>query len=173
LQLRVHPTLVPVSHPLASVNDVYNAILIEGDPIGQVMFFGPGAGEGPTASAVVSDLLNLAANLTAGTSPQATNPLLACSHQHYCKVSPMADIVSRFYVRLLAEDAPGVIGKLGTCFGRHQVSLESMVQIGQHETRAEIVIVSHEVAEANFQTALDELREYGEIHSVASVLRVL
>jgi homoserine dehydrogenase len=162
-----------VSHPLASVNDVYNAVLIEGDPIGQVMFFGPGAGEGPTASAVVSDLLNLAANLTAGASPQATNPLLACSHQHYCKVSPMADIVSRFYVRLLAEDAPGVIGKLGTCFGRHQVSLESMVQIGQHETRAEIVIVSHEVAEANFQTALDELREYGEIHSVASVLRVL
>lgn len=173
LQLRVHPTLVPVSHPLASVNDVYNAILIEGDPIGQVMFFGPGAGEGPTASAVVSDLLNLAANLRAGTTPQATNPLLACSHQHYCKVSPMADIVSRYYVRLLAEDAPGVIGKLGTCFGRHQVSLESIVQIGQHETRAEIVIVSHEVTEANFQTALDELREYAEIHSVASVLRVL
>ena len=173
LQLRVHPTLVPVSHPLAAVNDVYNAILIEGDPIGQVMFFGPGAGEGPTASAVVSDLLNLAANLRAGTTPQATNPLLACSHQHYCKVSPMADIVSRFYVRLLAEDAPGVIGKLGTCFGRHQVSLESIVQIGQHETRAEIVIVSHEVTEANFQTALDELRNYAEIHSVASVLRVL
>ncbi|MBD2105632.1 homoserine dehydrogenase [Nodosilinea sp. FACHB-13] len=173
LQLRVHPTLVPVSHPLASVNDVYNAILIEGDPIGQVMFFGPGAGEGPTASAVVSDLLNLAANLRAGTTPKATNPLLACSHQHYCKVSPMADIVSRFYVRLLAEDEPGVIGKLGLCFGRHQVSLESIVQIGQHETRAEIVIVSHEVTESNFQTALDELREYREIHSVASVLRVL
>ncbi|MBD2113067.1 MULTISPECIES: homoserine dehydrogenase [Cyanophyceae] len=173
LQLRVHPTLVPVSHPLASVNDVYNAILIEGDPIGQVMFFGPGAGEGPTASAVVSDLLNLAANLRAGTTPKATNPLLACSHQHYCKVSPMADIVSRFYVRLLAEDEPGVIGKLGLCFGRHRVSLESIVQIGQHETRAEIVIVSHEVTEANFQTALDELREYREIHSVASVLRVL
>lgn len=173
LQLRVHPTLVPVAHPLASVNDVYNAILIEGDPIGQVMFFGPGAGEGPTASAVVADLLNLAANLRAETTPQSTNPLLACSHQHYCKVSPMADIVSRFYVRLLAEDEPGVIGKLGLCFGRHQVSLESIVQIGQHDTRAEIVIVSHEVTEANFQTALDELREYGEIHSVASVLRVL
>lgn len=85
----------------------------------------------------------------------------------------MADIVSRFYVRLLAEDEPGVIGKLGLCFGRHRVSLESIVQIGQHETRAEIVIVSHEVTEANFQTALDELREYREIHSVASVLRVL
>ena len=66
LQLRVHPTLVPESHPLASVNDVYNAILVEGDPIGQVMFFGPGAGEGPTASAVVADILNIAATLVSG-----------------------------------------------------------------------------------------------------------
>ena len=173
LQLRVHPTLVPESHPLASVNDVYNAILIEGDPIGQVMFFGPGAGEGPTASAVVSDLLNLAATLMSGTEGHGPNPLLACSHQHYCKVSPMADIESRFYVRLLAADAPGVIGQLGLCFGRHQVSLESIVQIGMRDRWSEIVIVSHEVAEANFQTALDELRQLAEIHSVASVLRVL
>jgi homoserine dehydrogenase len=173
LQLRVHPTLVPESHPLASVNNVFNAILIEGDPIGQVMFFGPGAGEGPTASAVVADLLTLAANRQAEISPAAANPLLACSHQHYCNVSPMADIESRFYVRLLAEDEPGVIGRLGLCFGQHQVSLESIVQIGQHGSRAEIVIVSHEVTEANFQRALDELREYPEIHSVASVLRVL
>jgi homoserine dehydrogenase len=164
---------VPESHPLASVNDVYNAILIEGDPIGQVMFFGPGAGEGPTASAVVSDLLNLAATLMSGPEGHGPNPLLACSHQHYCKVSPMADIESRFYVRLLAADAPGVIGQLGLCFGRHQVSLESIVQIGMRDRWSEIVIVSHEVAEANFQTALDELRQLAEIHSVASVLRVL
>ncbi len=177
LQLRVHPTLVPESHPLAAVNDVYNAILVEGDPIGQVMFFGPGAGAGPTASAVVSDILNIAAELVAGhgltTAPKNTNPLLACTHQHYCKVSPMADIVSRFYVRLVAEDQPGVIGKLGQCFGDHDVSLESVVQIGMRDHRAEIVVVSHEVTEANCQKALDELREFPEIHSVASVLRVL
>ena len=175
LQIRVHPTLVPENHPLASVNDVYNAILVEGDPIGQVMFFGPGAGAGPTASAVVSDILNIAATLVSGGSRenQRANPLLACTHQHYCKVSPMADIVSRFYVRLLAEDQPGVIGKLGQCFGDHQVSLESIVQIGMRDHCAEIVIVSHEVAEANFQTALDDIREFSGIHSVASVLRVL
>jgi len=177
LQLRVHPTLVPLAHPLASVNDVYNAILVEGDPIGQVMFFGPGAGEGPTASAVVSDLLNIAATLVAQPgaerNPETTNPLLACTHQHYCKISPMADILSRYYVRLLAKDQPGVIGKLGLCFGDHAVSLESIVQIGMRDDYAEIVIVSHEVTEANFQTALDDIREFPEIHSVASVLRVL
>jgi homoserine dehydrogenase len=177
LQLRVHPTLVPEAHPLASVNDVYNAILVEGDPIGQVMFFGPGAGAGPTASAVVSDILNIAAAVVSGhgveTSPKNANPLLACTHQHYCKVSPMADIISRFYVRLIAEDQPGVIGKLGQCFGNHEVSLESVVQIGMRDHRAEIVVVSHEVTEANCQQALDELRNFPEIHSVASVLRVL
>jgi homoserine dehydrogenase len=177
LQLRVHPTLVPETHPLASVNDVYNAILVEGDPIGQVMFFGPGAGEGPTASAVVADIINIAAALVSGqgvaTTAKTPNPLLACTHQHYCKVSPMADIVSRFYVRLIAEDQPGVIGKLGQCFGDHDVSLESVVQFGMQDHRAEIVVVSHEVPEANCQKALDELREFSEIHSVASVLRVL
>lgn len=177
LQIRVHPTLVPENHPLASVNDVYNAVLVEGDPIGQVMFFGPGAGSGPTASAVVSDLINLAASLKSQGSPvpeaRVVNPLLACSHQHYCKVSSMADIISRFYVRLLARDEPGVIGQLGTCFGDHKVSLESVVQIGMRDNCSEIVIVSHEVQEANFQTALDELRDTPSIHSIASVLRVL
>ncbi|MGF1569838.1 MAG: homoserine dehydrogenase [Nodosilinea sp.] len=177
LELRVHPTLVPESHPLAAVNEVYNAILVEGDPVGQVMFFGPGAGEGPTASAVVSDILAIAAALTAGqgaiSTPQTANPLLACTHQHYCTVSPMADIVSRFYLRLLAADQPGVIGQLGQCFGRHQVSLESIVQIGMRDRRAEIVIVSHEVTEARFQAALAEIRDFTETHRVASVLRVL
>jgi homoserine dehydrogenase len=126
---------------------------------------------------VVSDLLNIAATLVAQPgaerNPETTNPLLACTHQHYCKISPMADIISRYYVRLLAKDQPGVIGKLGLCFGDHAVSLESIVQIGMRDNYAEIVIVSHEVTEANFQTALDDIRDFPEIHSVPSVLRVL
>jgi len=176
LQLRVHPTLVPKQHPLASVNDVYNAILVEGDPLGQVMFFGPGAGSGPTASAVVADLLNVAATLksqSAAPQTEPPNPLLACSHQHYCKVSPMADIISRFYVRLVAKDQPGVIGKLGLCFGKHDVSIESVVQIDTHGDVAEVVVVTHEVKESNFQTALDEIRDFVETQHVPSVLRVL
>jgi homoserine dehydrogenase len=76
-------------------------------------------------------------------------------------------------VRLLAKDEPGVIGRLGLCFGDHAVSLESIVQTGIHDDGAEIVIVSHEVTEANFQTALDEIRAFPEIASVASVIRVL
>lgn len=180
LQVRVHPTLVPKAHPLASVNDVYNAILIEGDPIGQVMFFGRGAGAGPTASAVVSDILNIAALLKVGrgqvTQADGTpllDPLLACSHQHYCAIASMNDLVTRFYARFLTQDYPGVIGKLGTCFGNHQVSLESVVQTGIRDQLAEIVVVTHDVREGNFRQALEEIQSMTTVASVASVLRVL
>lgn len=179
LQIRVHPTLVPKAHPLASVNQVYNAILIEGDPVGQVMFFGPGAGSGPTASAVVSDILNIAAILTVdrAAKPSAANrpldPLLACSHQHYCAVTPMSELTTRFYARVITHDRPGVIGKLGTCFGNHNVSLESIVQIDNRDDHAEIVVITHDVKEGNFRQALDELQSFDAIDKIASVLRVL
>lgn len=186
LQVRVHPTLVPKDHPLASIHDVYNAILVEGDPIGQVMFFGPGAGAGPTASAVVSDILNIAAILKAeagscetplaqdaASKIAALHPLIACIHQHDCQISPMENLVTRFYARLLTRDDPGVIGKLGTCFGQHQVSLESVVQIGLQKGLAEIVVITHDVQEGDFHRALDEIRQMESLDSIPSLLRVL
>ncbi len=178
LDVRVHPTLVPKAHPLASVNDVYNAILLEADPLGQVMFFGPGAGAGPTASAVVSDIINIAALLKTGVtvdSPEAptTHPLLSCSHHSYSQVAPIADLVTRFYVRFLTQDHPGVIGKIGTCFGNHGVSLESVVQIGFQDKQAEIVVVTHEVREGEFRRALAEIESLGTIASIPSILRAI
>ncbi len=178
LQVRVHPTLVPKLHPLASVNDVYNAILIEGEPIGQVMFFGRGAGAGPTASSIVADTLKIAALLKLARASQPNgkvvlDPLLACSHQEYCAIAPLEDLVTRFYARFLTKDYPGVIGKLGTCFGDHEVSLESVVQAGIRDRFAEIVVVTHDVREGNFRKALDEIRAMPEIEKVANVLRVL
>jgi homoserine dehydrogenase len=180
LQLRVHPTLLPKSHPLASVNDVYNAILVEGDPVGQVMFFGRGAGSGPTASAVVSDVLNIAAllkvergNVIQPDGIPLLDPLLACSHQHYCAIAPMDDLMTRFYARFLTNDTPGVIGKLGTCFGDHRVSLESVVQTDVRGDQAEIVVVTHTVREGDFQRAIAEIRTMESVNHIASVLRVL
>ena len=174
LQVRVHPTLLPKDHPLASVNDVYNAVLIEGDPIGQVMFFGPGAGMGPTASAVVSDIQTVVAALkSSGAAPAALNPLMACIHEHYCTITPMEDLVTRFYARLLSKDQPGVIGKIGTCFGNHDVSLESIVQIDSHQNFAEIVVVTHDVREGNFRQALEEMRHFDAVSEIPSTIRVL
>ncbi|MDF5728503.1 MAG: homoserine dehydrogenase [Rhizonema sp. PD38] len=182
LSVRVHPTLVPRTHPLASINGVNNAILVEGEPLGQVMFFGPGAGAGATASAVSSDILNLVATLkTEEASSQEThqskiafpNQLLVCGHQEYCQITPMAELVTRFYTRFLTKDEPGVIGQLGTYFGNHGVSLESIVQTGFQGDRAEIVVVTHDVREGDFRQALAEIQALEAIDSIPSVLRVL
>lgn len=173
LQLRVHPTLVPSDHPLASISGVYNAILVEGEPIGQVMFFGPGAGSGPTASAVISDILNIAAVLKTGGNSEGLHPLLSCAHQHYCDIAPISELVTRFYARFLTKDTPGVIGHLGTSFGNHSVSLESVVQTGFQGGLAEIVVVTHHVREGNFRQALAEIRVLEAVDSIPSILRVL
>jgi homoserine dehydrogenase len=188
LSVRVHPTLVPKTHPLASISGVNNAILIEGDPIGQVMFFGPGAGAGATASAVSSDILNLVAALKTERAsnqefhqfknePQSQanlqNPLLTCRHKDYCQIVPIAELITRFYARFLTKDQPGVIGKLGTCFGNHGVSLESVVQTGFQGELAEIVVVTHDVREGDFRSALTEINTLEAIDSIPSLLRVL
>ena len=175
LEVRVHPTLVPKDHPLASINGVNNAILVEGEPIGQVMFFGPGAGGGATASAVVSDIMNIAGILQTCGRTETPHPLLSTAPQQQCSVTPMEELVTRFYARILCVDYPGVIGSLGTCFGRHDVSLESIVQIDFQNGLAEIVVVTHDVREGNFRSALDEIRNLDAINNVSipSVLRVL
>ncbi|MEA5536477.1 homoserine dehydrogenase [Crocosphaera sp. XPORK-15E] len=173
LQLRVHPTLVSKTHPLASINGVYNAVLVEGNPLGQVMFYGPGAGAGPTASAVVSDIMNIVAILKSSGLNNSLDPLLSCVHQHFCQITPIEQIETRFYARFLTKDLPGVIGHLGTAFGDHCVSLESVVQIGFQEEQAEIVVVTHNVCEGNFRTALDEIRNLEAIADIPSILRVL
>lgn len=171
LSLRVHPTLLPNDHPLARVDGVFNAILVEGEPLGQVMFFGPGAGAGATASAVVSDILNIAAILQTETEP-VPHPLLSCTHQHFCAIAPIEESVTRFYARVKTQDSPGVIGRLGTCFGDRGVSLESVVQIDMHDDMAEIVVVTHHVREGNFRDALAAIEQLDAVTEIPSVIRV-
>ncbi len=181
ISVRVHPTFVPKDRPLATVNGVYNAILVEGEPLGQVMLFGPGAGAGATASAVVSDILAIVGVLhskpareDAVNSPNtALHPLLSCAHTYYSEIAPLSVLSSSFYVRFSCEDIPGAIGKLGTRFGAHGVSLESIVQTGLHGDRAEIVVVTHDVSEGDFDAALDEIKSLGSIATISSIIRVL
>lgn len=173
LQIRVHPTLVPQDHPLANVNDVNNAVLVEGEPLGQVMLFGPGAGKGATASAVVSDIVNVAGLLKSNPQGKNLDPHLSCPHDNYAQLLPLSEITTRFYTRFLCNDVPGVIGYLGTCFGKHDVSLESIVQIGFQEDLAEIVVVTHDVKEGDFRQALAEIESLEAIASIPSIIRVL
>ncbi|MGD1919260.1 MAG: homoserine dehydrogenase [Pleurocapsa sp.] len=173
LQVRVHPTLVSKEHPLANVNGVNNAVLVEGDPLGQVMLFGPGAGKGATASAVVSDIVNIVGILQTNNTNEKLDPLLSCSHEHFINLTPIAEIKTRFYTRFLCQDVSGVIGHLGTSFGKYDVSLESVVQIGFRDQLAEIVVVTHDVQEGNFRKALEEIKNLDAIDSIPSILRVL
>lgn len=173
LQLRVHPTFVPKSHPLANINGVNNAILVQGQPLGQVMFYGPGAGSGPTASAVVADIMNIVGVLHSNQKAEILDPLLSCSPQHYCLIAPIEDLYTRFYARFLCADVPGVIGHLGMAFGEHDVSLESVVQIGFQGNLAEIVVVTHQVREGNFRKAIEEIRSLNAIKDIPSIIRVL
>lgn len=175
LQVRVHPTLVPQSHPLANINGVTNAIAIQGEPLGQVTFIGPGAGGGATASAVVSDIANIVALLKSCQRVQAPHPLLSPSYSRQGSVAPIQELVSRFYARIICVDRPGVIGSIGTTFGQHEVSLESIVQLDLKGDLAEIVVITHDVREGNFRSAIEELVDSNAIASISipSILRVL
>jgi homoserine dehydrogenase len=187
LDVRVHPTLLPKQHPLAGVHGVNNAILVEGDPVGQVMFYGPGAGAGPTASAVVADILNIAGiRHVSGNQLQAPlDPLLAANSWRSCCLVDSSLTSHRNYVRLQTSDQPGVIGKIGTYFGEAGVSIQSIMQFeqgggalapgqrGVGPADAEIVVITHEVSEARFRKALTAIAALEEVAAVAACLRTL
>jgi len=173
LDVRVHPTLLPKGHPLAGVHGVNNAILVEGDPVGQVMFYGPGAGAGPTASAVVADILNIAGIRQAAGAHAQLDPLLAASSWRPCQLMDTARTTHRNYVRLRTSDEAGVIGKIGTCFGEAGVSIQSIVQFETQSAQAEIVVITHDVLEANFRSALAAIGALSDVHAVAACLRTL
>lgn len=170
LDVRVHPTLLPVTHPLANVHGVDNAVWVQGDPLGQVVLAGPGAGQGPTASAVVGDLLTLRAHLQTGA--YLPNPLWGFFGRA-AALLPLTELESEFYVRVLAQDQPGVMGAIGTCFGRHRVSLESITQKECHQEQAEIVILTHTVREADCRQALAEIQQLPQVAAIPSLFRVL
>jgi homoserine dehydrogenase len=171
--VRVHPTLLPRQHPLAGVNGVNNAILVEGDPVGQVMFYGPGAGAGPTASAVVADILNIAGIRKVGGSQAGLDPLLAASSWRQCRLVDGASTRHRNYVRLRTRDEAGVIGRIGTCFGQAGVSIQSIVQLEASAEGAEIVVITHDVQEQAFQRALEAIRALSDVETIAACLRTL
>jgi homoserine dehydrogenase len=172
LDIRVHPALLPVTHPLANIHGADNAVWVQGDPLGQVVLAGPGAGRGPTASAVVGDLLTLLAHLQTGA--HLPNSLWGLpASPPIASLLPLAEVQSEFYVRVLAQDRPGVMGAIGTCFGRHGVSLESITQKECHQELAEIVILTHTVREADCRQALAEIQQLPQVAGIPSLFRVL
>ena len=174
ISIWVEPTLVPEDHPLAGVNGVNNAILVEGTPIGQVMFFGPGAGSGPTASAVVADILNIAGIESMRKNPTSNlDPLLSAESWRNCHIAKEEEITKKNYIRLLADDTPGVIGQIGTIFGNRQISIESIVQFDASDIGAEIVVITHHITQGKLKEALLDIKDLSEIKNIASTMGCL
>ena len=174
LSIWVEPTLVPEDNPLAGVNGVNNAILVEGNPIGLVMFFGPGAGSGPTASAVVADILNIA-GIQAMSENNSLNldPLLSAKSWRSCHVANEKEITKKNYIRLIAEDTPGVIGQVGTIFGQKKISIESIVQFDASDNVAEIVVITHKIKQGQLGEALSDIRSLPQVKRIAATMGCL
>ena len=145
LALRVHPTLVHKYHPLASVSNEFNAIWVNGDAVGEVMFYGRGAGSLPTGSAIVSDIIGIARRIINGVE---NNVIEAWSRD--LDVLPMTELKSRFYVRIQAIEQPGVFAALATAFADEEISLDRILQKFGDDNVPEIVLITHHVKEANF-----------------------
>ena len=175
LDVRVSPTLLPKDHPLAGVHGVNNAILVEGDPVGRVMFYGPGAGSGPTASAVVADILNIAGIRAATGNNGGLDPLLAANRWRNCALVDDGETVQRNYLRLQTGDEAGVIGRIGSCFGDQGVSIRSIVQFETtgDAADAEIVVITHEVKQQHFAQAMEAIKALPEVKAVAACLPTL
>jgi len=167
MQIRVHPTLIPSTHPLASVNDVYNAIYVRGDFVQDVMFYGRGAGSLPTGSALAGDIMEIARNMKF-----KANGRLPCTCFDQRAVESMDEVVTRYYIRMLVADRPGVLAKIAGVFGENGVSIASVVQKDQHGGNAEIVMVTHQVAEKNFRRAIDAISGLDVVAEICSWIRV-
>lgn len=167
VQLRVHPTMVPVSHPLANINGAFNAVFVEGDYIGQAMFYGPGAGMLPTASAVVGDVVDLAMNHEI----KHSHPSMLTNFGER-KVMPMGDVETEFYLRLSVADKSGVLAKISSICGEYDVSLKSVDQPESTGGTAELILITHPVLEKSMQEAIAKMGNLDVVNKVESLIRV-
>ncbi|GLY99663.1 homoserine dehydrogenase [Actinoplanes sp. NBRC 103695] len=165
VSVRVHPAMIPRSHPLASVGDAFNAVFVEAEAAGQLMFYGRGAGGTPTASAVLGDIVAAARNRLTGSR--------APSESAYAKlpIRPIGEAVTRYHISLDVAERPGVLAAVAGVFARHEVSIATVRQSGRSED-AQLVIVTHGAPDANLAATVAELGRLDIVRSIASVLRV-
>jgi homoserine dehydrogenase len=165
LELRVHPTMIPAIHPLANVNDAFNAVFIKGNAVGELMLYGRGAGELPTGSAVVGDIISVLKSQRDGSN-------ISLSHYIDKKVASMDAVEAEYYIRMTIRDMPGVLGRVATKLGENNVSIFSFIQKPVKGEFATVVFVTHKNLEGNVKKALKEILEMDDINKVENVIRI-
>ena len=165
VSVRVHPAMIPRSHPLASVREAFNAVFVESQAAGQLMFYGPGAGGSPTASAVLGDLVTVARNHRGGTRGAGESAYADRA------VLPMGDTRTRYHVAIDVDDRAGVLAAVATAFAEHDVSIQTVRQEGRDDD-AQLVVVSHEATDAQLSATVEGLRRMDIVREVTSVMRV-
>ena len=165
VSVRVHPAMIPRSHPLASVREAFNAVFVESAAAGQLMFYGPGAGGAPTASAVLGDLVTVARNHLAGTRGVGESAYADRA------VLPMGETRTRYHVAIDVDDRAGVLAAVANAFAEHDVSIQTVRQEGRGDD-AQLVVVSHEATDAQLSATVEGLRGMEIVREVTSVMRV-
>lgn len=166
LELRVHPTMVPAVHPLANVNDSFNAIFIKGNAVGDLMLYGRGAGELPTGSAVVGDIISVIRN-----KEREENHFVQCDKTSK-NIKNMSGVKSEYYIRIIVGDKPGVLGEITTILGENNVSLLSVIQKGKRQEHASLVFVTHRTNEGDVQKAIEKISGLSDVLKVDNIIRI-
>lgn len=167
IEVRVHPALLPKSHPLATVSGVFNAIYVIGDAVGETMFYGKGAGSLPTGSAVVSDIIQVVRNMTSGSQGQVN-----CDCYRNYPLKSADNFTTGYYIRLKVKDEPRVFATLALFFAEAGISFNSIIQKPRSNNNAEIVLVTHPCKEGQLRQALDSLNSYSKLDKIYNVIRL-
>ncbi len=167
IEVRVHPAFISNKHPLSAVNDVFNAIYINGNAVGEAMFYGRGAGSLPTASAVVADVIDVARNIVHDMSGR-----ILCTCFEDKKIASIDESISSYYIRLLVKDEPGVLALIAGAFGDQKVSLSSVIQKQKLNNQAELVLLTGAISDVNIQKALTNIKSLNVVTEVYNVIRV-
>lgn len=167
VQVRVHPAFLPVNHPLASVNDVFNAVFVRGDAVGEIMHFGRGAGKMPTASAVVGDIIEIGRNLL-----HQSNARIGCTCYETKTILGIEELWAKYYVRMTVKDRTGVLAGIAGVFGNNNVSIASVLQKTNEADMAELILITHKVREQDLRDSLTVLKGMSIVGAIDNVIRL-
>ncbi|MCI5726690.1 MAG: homoserine dehydrogenase [Clostridium sp.] len=168
LQLRVHPTMIPETHPLANVYDSFNAVFVNGNAVGDLMYYGRGAGELPTGSAVVGDVVSIVRNLDSDLQTSVVKNNLWDK-----EIVPMGEIESRYYIRASVIDKPGVLGDITAILGKNKISLRSVIQKGDEvDGKVTLVLMTHLCKECEIQKALKDIEGLDTVQGIDNLIRI-